>query len=131
MQVNKGNNKNRRKSTIHAILSVSQMIGESLPDGLKLHEKDYISLHPPVAIRYFVSPAVEKQIRNCITMLVTTGIDAGFMHESFHKYDAIIYGCPWFAWTNSFFPELIIKTSLSIPNCCEKCILTPSNQKYQ
>lgn len=55
------------------------------------------------------------EIRNCIAMLVNTDGETGFMHESFHKDDAKVFGRPWFAWVNSLFAELIIKTSEKYP----------------
>ena len=51
----------------------------------------------------------DREIADCITMLVNTDAGTGFMHESFHKDDAARFTRPWFAWQNTLFGELIIK----------------------
>lgn len=51
----------------------------------------------------------DKEIANCIKMLVATDADTGFMHETFHKDDPTNFSRKWFAWANTLFGELIIK----------------------
>lgn len=57
----------------------------------------------------------EKEIKECLTMLVNTDGDTGFMHESFNKDNAKVFSRSWFAWVNSLFSELVIKTSKEHP----------------
>lgn len=51
----------------------------------------------------------DKEIKECIEMLMRTDAGTGFMHESFHKDDATRFTRKWFAWQNTLFGELIIK----------------------
>lgn len=51
----------------------------------------------------------DAEIRRCVQMLIDTDAGTGFMHESFHKDDAMKFTRPWFAWQNTLFGELIIK----------------------
>lgn len=51
----------------------------------------------------------DKEIKECIEMLMTTDAGTGFMHESFHKDDPANYTRSWFAWQNTLFGELILK----------------------
>ncbi|MCQ2196188.1 MAG: glycoside hydrolase family 125 protein [Bacteroidaceae bacterium] len=51
----------------------------------------------------------DKEIKDCIEMLMNTEAGTGFMHESFHKDDAGKFTRKWFAWQNTLFGELIIK----------------------
>lgn len=50
----------------------------------------------------------DKEIKECVELLMTTDAGTGFMHESFHKDDATKFTRSWFAWQNSLFGELII-----------------------
>ncbi len=61
-----------------------------------------------IMMRAFTS-ADDREIQQCIQMLVDTDAGTGFMHESFHKDDAKNYTRPWFAWQNTLFGELILK----------------------
>lgn len=51
----------------------------------------------------------DEEIKDCITMLINTDAETGFMHESFDVNDATRYTRSWFAWQNSLFGELILK----------------------
>ena len=51
----------------------------------------------------------DKEILECMQMLVDTDAGTGFIHESFHKDDATNYSRPWFAWQNTLFGELVLK----------------------
>ena len=61
-----------------------------------------------IMMRAFTSTD-DKEILECMQMLVDTDAGTGFMHESFHKDDATNYSRPWFAWQNTLFGELILK----------------------
>ena len=60
-----------------------------------------------IMMRAFTSQD-EKEIRECMDMLMQTGAGTGFIHESFHKDDATHYTRPWFAWQNTLFGELVL-----------------------
>ena len=45
----------------------------------------------------------------CLSQLLKTDADTGFMHESFHKDDATQFTRSWFAWANTLFGELVIR----------------------
>ncbi len=51
-----------------------------------------------------------EEIRQCLKMLRDTDGGTGFMHESFHSEDATDFTRSWFAWANTLFGELILKT---------------------
>ena len=50
----------------------------------------------------------DKEIKDCIVMLMNTDAGTGFMHESFNVNDASEYTRDWFAWQNTLFGELIL-----------------------
>jgi meiotically up-regulated gene 157 (Mug157) protein len=52
----------------------------------------------------------DAEIRDCLADLQKTHAGTGLMHESFHKDDASKFTRPWFAWANTIFGELILKT---------------------
>lgn len=51
----------------------------------------------------------DKEIQDCLRMLLATDAETGFMHESFNKDDAKNFTRAWFAWQNTLFGELIVK----------------------
>lgn len=51
----------------------------------------------------------DKEIQQCVKMLMDTDANTGFIHESFYKDDATKYTRAWFAWQNTLFGELILK----------------------
>lgn len=51
-----------------------------------------------------------EEIKKCIKMLVASNAGTGFMHESFHKDDAVKFSRKWFAWANTLFGELVWET---------------------
>ncbi len=61
-----------------------------------------------ILMRAFTSTD-DREIRECVRMLITTDADTGFMHESFHKDDPTRFTRSWFAWPNTLFGELILK----------------------
>ena len=57
----------------------------------------------------------EAEVQGCLqTLLATTG-GTGLMHESFDKDGAGSYTRPWFAWANSLFGELVVRTARDMP----------------
>ena len=52
----------------------------------------------------------EKEIHACLVALQKTHAGTGLMHEAFDKDDAAKFTRPWFAWANTLFGELILKT---------------------
>jgi uncharacterized protein len=52
----------------------------------------------------------DAEIRQCLTTLQQTHAGTGFMHEAFHKDDPKKFTRSWFAWANSMFGELLLKT---------------------
>jgi uncharacterized protein len=57
----------------------------------------------------------DAEIKKCLQMLVASHAGTGFMHESFNKDDASKYSRKWFAWANTLFGELILKTHHTKP----------------
>ena len=51
----------------------------------------------------------DDEIKQCITALLNTDAETGFIHESFNVDDATDFTRPWFAWQNTLFGELILK----------------------
>jgi uncharacterized protein len=56
-----------------------------------------------------------QEIAGCLKMLQHAHAGTGFMHESFHKDDASHYTRKWFAWANTLFGELVLKTYRQSP----------------
>lgn len=50
------------------------------------------------------------ELRNCLQQLRNTDGNTGFMHEAFHVEDHTKFTRSWFAWANTLFGELIVKT---------------------
>ena len=58
----------------------------------------------------------EQEIRSCLDALQKTHAGTGFIHESFNKDDSRKFTRPWFAWANTIFGELILKTCREHPS---------------
>lgn len=56
-----------------------------------------------------------QEIRQCLRMLRDTTGETLRMHESFHKDNPAKYTRPWFAWANTLFGELVVKTAAKYP----------------
>lgn len=56
-----------------------------------------------------------EEIRECLKMLRDTDGGTGMMHESFNCNDASKFTRSWFAWANTLFGELILKTAEKYP----------------
>jgi len=52
----------------------------------------------------------EAEIRQCLVTLQRTHAGTGFMHEAFNKDDPAKFTRKWFAWANTIFGELVLKT---------------------
>ncbi|MBQ9430513.1 MAG: glycoside hydrolase family 125 protein [Kiritimatiellae bacterium] len=50
----------------------------------------------------------DREIAECLKMLMSTDAGLGFMHESFNKDDPSNFTRSWFAWQNTLFGELIL-----------------------
>lgn len=58
----------------------------------------------------------DKEIRNCLMTLQRTHAGTGFMHEAFNKDDPKKFTRSWFAWANTIFGELVLKTFKERPH---------------
>ena len=52
----------------------------------------------------------DQEIRRCLLTLQKTHAGTGFMHEAFNEDDPGKFTRPWFAWANTIFGELVLKT---------------------
>jgi meiotically up-regulated gene 157 (Mug157) protein len=52
----------------------------------------------------------DNEIRHCLTTLQKTHAGTGFMHEAFNKDNPKKFTRAWFAWANTIFGELVLKT---------------------
>ena len=57
----------------------------------------------------------EAEVLKCFNWLKSTHAGTGFMHESFNKDDPADFTRKWFAWANTLFGELVIKTYKNYP----------------
>ena len=52
----------------------------------------------------------EENLYAFIEMIAHADDGTGYVHESVHKEEPSRYTRPWFAWVNSLYSELLIKT---------------------
>jgi meiotically up-regulated gene 157 (Mug157) protein len=52
----------------------------------------------------------DQEIRHCLVTLQKTHAGTGFMHEAFNQDDPKKFTRSWFAWANTIFGELVLKT---------------------
>jgi uncharacterized protein len=52
----------------------------------------------------------DREIRECLHTLQRTHAGTGFIHEAFHKDNPKKFTRSWFAWANTIFGELVLKT---------------------
>ncbi|MBS1524368.1 MAG: glycoside hydrolase family 125 protein [Bacteroidetes bacterium] len=64
----------------------------------------------------------EKEITQCLRWLKTTHAGTGFMHESFNKDKPADFTRKWFAWANTLFGEMVIKTHQNHPQILKRMI---------
>ena len=69
----------------------------------------YDMIWPMTIIMKAMTAGSDEEIRECLTQLIHTDANTGFMHESFHKDNPFRYTRSWFAWPNTLFGELIVK----------------------
>jgi meiotically up-regulated gene 157 (Mug157) protein len=62
------------------------------------------------------------EITACLKWLKKTHAGTGFMHESFNKDNPADFTRKWFAWANTLFGELVIKTHQYHPEILKKII---------
>ncbi len=62
----------------------------------------------------------KNEITTCLKWLKNTHAATGFMHESFNKDNPADFTRKWFAWANTLFGELIIKTYHTHPDILAK-----------
>jgi hypothetical protein len=58
----------------------------------------------------------DSEIRRCLLTLQKTHAETGFMHEAFNQDNPKKFTRPWFAWANTIFGELILKTCKERPS---------------
>lgn len=52
----------------------------------------------------------DRETKECLNILQATHAGTGFMHEAFHKDNPKKFTRSWFAWANTIFGELVLKT---------------------
>ena len=52
----------------------------------------------------------DEEIKECLATLQRTHAGTGFIHEAFHKDNPMKFTRAWFAWANTIFGELVLKT---------------------
>jgi meiotically up-regulated gene 157 (Mug157) protein len=57
-----------------------------------------------------LTSADAAEIQKCIKVLRDTDAGTGFMHEAFHKDNPDNFTRKWFAWANTLFGELMLKS---------------------
>jgi meiotically up-regulated gene 157 (Mug157) protein len=57
-----------------------------------------------------LSATEDAEIKKCLDYLQKNHAGTGFIHEAFHKDDATKFTRSWFAWANTIFGELVLKT---------------------
>lgn len=73
------------------------------------------SIWPMSQMVYALTSDSPDEIRNALAMLKAASAGTGFMHESYNKDDCAQFTRPWFAWANTLFGELIVKTASQRP----------------
>jgi uncharacterized protein len=64
---------------------------------------------------YALTSHESAEIARSLAMLKASSAGTGFMHESYDRNDAMKFTRPWFAWANTLFGELIVKTAATRP----------------
>jgi len=57
-----------------------------------------------------LTATTDQEIRQCLDTLQHTHAGTGFMHEAFNMNDPKKFTRSWFAWANTIFGELVLKT---------------------
>jgi meiotically up-regulated gene 157 (Mug157) protein len=58
----------------------------------------------------------DREVLECLDTLRRTHAGTGFMHEAFNKDDPKKFTRSWFAWANTIFGELVLKTLKERPH---------------
>ena len=58
----------------------------------------------------------DQEVRQCLLTLQKTHAGTGFMHEAFNKDDPSKFTRSWFAWANTIFGELVLKSYKERPH---------------
>jgi meiotically up-regulated gene 157 (Mug157) protein len=66
-------------------------------------------------IIYALTSNSDAEIAKSIATLKSAAVKTGYMHESYNKDDSANFTRAWFAWANTLFGELIVKTAESRP----------------
>jgi meiotically up-regulated gene 157 (Mug157) protein len=78
-------------------------------EGIGSPHTGYDMIWPMSVIMRAFTSRDDREIRECVRMLLDTDNGTGFIHESFHRDDASKFTREWFAWQNTLFGELILK----------------------
>ncbi|GHV62183.1 hypothetical protein FACS1894195_3830 [Bacteroidia bacterium] len=82
----------------------------TLAEGIGGPHIGYEMVWPMSMIVRALTSTDDDEIKHCIRMIRDTDADTGFIHESFHQDDCKNFTRSWFAWANTLFGELIVKT---------------------
>ena len=63
-----------------------------------------------------LTSASDAEILECLSILIVSANNTGFMHESFFMDDPSIYTRHWFAWANTLFGGLIVYLAENKPH---------------
>jgi meiotically up-regulated gene 157 (Mug157) protein len=85
-------------------------------DGIGSSHTQTNMIWPLALIMQGLTSTNDAEIRRCLLMLQKTHAGTGFMHESFNKDNPAKFTRPWFAWANTLFGELVLKTFNEHPN---------------
>ncbi|QMV20211.1 metal-independent alpha-mannosidase [Granulicella sp. 5B5] len=69
---------------------------------------------------YALTSQSSAEIGHALAMLKASSAGTGFMHESYDRNDVKKFTRPWFAWANTLFGELIVKTVATRPELLAK-----------
>jgi meiotically up-regulated gene 157 (Mug157) protein len=58
----------------------------------------------------------DEEVRQVLLTLQKTHAGTGFMHEAFNKDDPSKFTRSWFAWANTIFGELVLKSYKERPD---------------
>jgi hypothetical protein len=70
---------------------------------------------PMAQITYALTSNSNTEILSMLTMLKSSAVATGFIHESYHKDDTSRFTRAWFAWANTLFGELIGTLAVTRP----------------
>ena len=73
------------------------------------------SIWPMSQMVYALTSESHEEIRRMLALLKSSAVGYGFMHETYNKDDVKKFTRPWFAWANTLFGELIVKTATNNP----------------